>query len=311
MFIYNTPKANFSIIPNEIIDNEKISMQALAIYVKLRRNMATWKLNMKAFIKKCGMNKATFYKYLKELYEQGLLKRVQAKDESGKFTNEVAFIFTDNIECEEANIAIENLEKDKVKELEKELKEKLENTLDSSIQKSKKTDMLESNPLNNIIESNKTKEYETPPSFKKSFALIDLNNLWKQCKEAIQKEKLAKHSIKEQDKHELISFKAMLNDKNLKAYEIYITYRSERKKLSKATLKRIQNKFLIMQSEGQDLEAIVDNTILKGWTDLYPIQTKQQAKRQDEVKQSKAYKSFSERYKDFDYEKELAKVLAM
>ena len=303
MFIYNTPKSNFTIIPNEVIENENISVQALAIYVKLRRNSATWNLNMKAFAKKCGLNIATFYKYLKELYNEGLIKRVQTKDDQGRYTKEVAYIFTDSIEITEAEMAIENLEKEKLKELEREL----ENSFKNAELESTKTEVLKIDTLNNIIESNKTKESISP----KKFVLIDLKRLWQQCKETIQKDKAIKQTRKEQEQNELFNFKSQLTTTNANAYDTYIAYRSERKKLSKATLKRIQNKFLQLQNDGQDLSLVVENSILKGWTDLYPIQSKAQRQKQENIKQSKEYKSFTERYKDFDYEKELAKVLAL
>ncbi len=53
------------------------------------------------------------------------------------------------------------------------------------------------------------------------------------------------------------------------------------------------------------------HAIAKGWTDLYPMQTKQQRKHEKRVMESSEYKSFSERYKDFDEEAELAKLLAL
>lgn len=300
MFIYNTPKNNFTIIPNEVLDNETLSMQALALYVKLRRHSATWSLNVKAFAKKCNLSLNTFYKYLKELYEANLLKRVQCKDEKGRYSKEVAYIFTDSISIEEAEVEIEFLENKKVKELENELKEKLE----KDEPESKNSELLNFVKLNNIIDSNNTKESSKP----QKFALIDLQNLWKQCKDYLQKEKESKLRKKDIENQELFRFTSLLSECEVKAYENYIAYRSEKKKLSKHTLKRIQSKFLTLKREGQNMQEVVENTILKAWTDLYPIQSKKERERVEKVKNSDKYKSFSERWKGFDYEAELAKI---
>ncbi|EMZ41456.1 hypothetical protein LS77_010605 [Helicobacter bilis] len=117
--VYSNPKRNFTIIPNEIIDNDNLSIQAIAIYTKLRRNCLEWKFSAKTMAKKCGLNIKTFYKYLNELYKEGLIKRVQ-QQENGRFTNEVAYVFVKDFNEVEAELEVNKLELKEVKELEKE-----------------------------------------------------------------------------------------------------------------------------------------------------------------------------------------------
>lgn len=372
MFIYNNPKKNFTIIPNEVIDNDNLSIQAIAIYTKLRRNCLEWKFSAKTMAKKCGLNIKTFYKYLNELYKEGLIKRVQ-KQENGRFTNEVAYVFAKDFNEAEVELEVNKLELKQVKELEKETKlllrlkdsdefvlqdsEPIESyeekkpfaILDNgevslndfsgfqtkgersylndndralsaeSAKSSKETRQNIVKPNftthNNIIDINKTKESDKVENgvkdTKRQYAILDISKLWKQCKEAIKKADEKTRQDRAKEKNELFSFTSQLEPQEREAYLNYIEYRSEKKKLSKHTLKRIQAKFMQLKYRGFDMFAIVENTIAKGWTDLYPIQTKQQRKHEERVMESSEYKSFSERYKDFDEEAELAKLLAL
>lgn len=348
MFVYTTPKRNFTIIPNEVIDNDNLSIQAIAIYTKLRRNCNEWKFSAKVMAKKCGLNIKTFYKYLNELYKEGLIKRVQ-KQENGRFTNEVAYIFVKDFNDFEAEIQVDKLENEQVKTLEKSLyKHFSQNMCDEgfimvddgevslndfsgfqakgegsylndndralSVESAKSNKETSQNIVrpkftthNNIIDSNKTKESEQVA--KRTYAILDLNKLWNECMVTLNKAKEARKRAKAKEKNELFAFTSQLTQMEEQAYLNYIEYRSEKKKLSKHTLKRIQAKFMQLKHRGFDMFAIVENTIAKGWTDLYPIQTKQQRKHEERVKESSEYVSFRERYKDFDYEKELQKVL--
>lgn len=374
MFVYNTPKRNFTIIPNEVIDNDNLSIQAIAIYTKLRRNCLEWKFSAKTMAKKCGLNIKTFYKYLNELYKEGLIKRVQ-KQENGRFTNEVAYVFVKDFNEVEAELEVNKLELKQVKELEKETRlllslkdsdefvlqdsepiesygienkddEKPYAILDNgevslndfsgfqskgegsylsdkmsaeSAKSSKETNQNIVSPNftthNNIIDINKTKESDKVENgakdTKRQYAILDISKLWKQCKEAIKKADEKTRQDRAKKENELFAFTSQLEPQEREAYLNYIEYRSEKKKLSKHTLKRIQAKFMQLKYRGFDMFAIVENTIAKGWTDLYPIQTKQQRKHEERVMESGEYKSFSERYKDFDEEAELAKLLAL
>lgn len=317
MFIYSAPKSNFTILPNEVIDSETLSLTALAIYVKLRRNKETWNLNVKAFAKKIGLSLNTFYKYMKELYKAGLIKRVQGRDADGNWNKEVAYIFTDSDELLDTEIELNKLEKQQIKQLENDLKARFEKETEDSLC-ANKNEVAESQnleiekfvKLNNTNVNNKTKKDVRAPKQKNVFALVDLQNLWLSCKKALENEKSKRELNKQREASELFSFKQHLTASEEKAYDDYIAYRSEKKKLSKHTLKRIQNKFLQLKRDGQNLSEVVENSILKAWIDLYPVQTKQKAQHEAKVKQSKQYKSFRERYKDFDYEAEMAKIMA-
>ena len=325
MFVYNNPKRNFTIIPNEVIDNDNLSIQAIAIYTKLRRNCLEWKFSAKTMAKKCGLNIKTFYKYLNELYKEGLIKRVQ-KQENGRFTNEVAYVFVKDFNEVEAELEVNKLELNQVKELEKETKTLLNSIQNQVIFTCEKTEQEEHENRantdfpnftthNNIIDINKTKESDKVENgakdTKRQYVILDISKLWKQCNEAIKKANENKKQERAKKENELFAFTSQLEPQEREAYLNYIEYRSEKKKLSKHTLKRIQAKFMQLKYRGFDMFAIVENTIAKGWTDLYPIQTKQQRKHEERVKESSEYKSFSERYKDFDEEAELAKLLAL
>lgn len=325
MFVYNTPKRNFTIIPNEVIDNDNLSIQAIAIYTKLRRNCLEWKFSAKTMAKKCGLNIKTFYKYLNELYKEGLIKRVQ-KQENGRFTNEVAYIFVKDFNEVEAELEVNKLELKQVKELEKETKKILDSKSNPPVLYGEETEEKEAEKWanivspnftthNNIIDINKTKESDEVENgakdTKRQYAILDISKLWKQCREAIKKADENRKQERAKKESELFAFTSQLEPQEREAYLNYIEYRSEKKKLSKHTLKRIQAKFMQLKYRGFDMFAIVENTIAKGWTDLYPMQTKQQRKHEERVKESSEYKSFSERYKDFDEEAELAKLLAL
>lgn len=64
---------------------------------------------------------------MKELYNAGLIKRVQGRDADGNWNKEVAYIFTDNNDLLDTELKLNKLEKQQIKQLENDLKARFEN----------------------------------------------------------------------------------------------------------------------------------------------------------------------------------------
>lgn len=320
MFVYKQPNKNFTIIPNDVINCEKISLNALALYVKLRSKAKWWKFSATQIAKECQITIKTFYKYMKELYDEGLIQRVQLKDDSGRFGNEVAYVFHDS-EIQEVEINLESLSKEQVKSLQEATlkqiqeaeqrvlakQEELEecSKLESSDSSGKKTDFPNFTTLNNNIDSNKTKKDIAP-----SYAFINLAKLLTTCKAALQEKAKKRQEAKEAQRQEEQAFLNRLRPDDAIAYQEFIRYRSEKKKLSKATITRIQNKFLKLIAQGQNMPEIVETSITRGWSDVF-AKKELNAYKSPQTKRNKPKSDTNEpQLMQIDYEAEWAKMMA-
>lgn len=317
MIVKNNPSKNFTIIPNEVIQSD-ISLQALAIYVKMRKHSQSWKLNIKAFAKECHINIKTFYKYLKELYENGLIQRVQGKDKNGLFTNEVAYIFTENMEALEYSLHVESMPENEVKSLQESIQKELENGAEESAPEGSFTEVPKFTTYNNIKEIQKTKldsSAQTQNKQSKKYGFIDLVALFETCKKEIQKrseqQKLENTAKRKAKNLNHVEFMQKLPEKEAKAYHDYIAYRQEKKNISAHTIKRIQNRFMQLFKAGQNMPEVVETSIRSGWIDLYAQNADKKAYSAKEKGATKEQLSALERFKAFDYEKELQKIMQL
>ena len=294
-------RGNFTQIDNEILRNESISGMARLVYFVLQSYGKSWNFNAKHISGICGVSLNTLYKYMKELYDLKLLKRIQAKDESGKWTNETIYVLVDyneNLECE---INLDFLDSKSLKELEKQTKVAISNIESSAMDLSEEFEdiessetlenvALESSEFNelctdtqksgqhnfnrhiNIKDSNNTKKEiaknksKTKPSV---YASIDLHLLLKQIKDFQTKAEATKKLKKEEENARLRDFLAQIEWSEQEAYNDFIAYRSEKKKLKQTTINAIRAKFLKLKSEGEDLKEVVKTSIERGWSGLF------------------------------------------
>lgn len=293
MFLYTDLKEKYLQVPNEVADDKELSLQAFAIYCKMRRNATHWKFNANFMAEKCGISKTTFYKYLRELYEKGYIKRLQGRS-NGKFNADVVYIFKDfeNFENIESKLNLEFFEDKQVKKLQKNITKILDSNFESSrddliicnknldsintIESSEDCDTFtelqdlqnqEFGTLNNIIDSNNTKESIAPAKAKSVF--IDLHSLINDINTHLKAKKQNLINEKALKEAEFNAFLQKLDFSEQAAYNDFIAYRSEKKKLKPTTIRAIQAKFLKLKELGENVNECVKISIERGWSGLF------------------------------------------
>lgn len=278
MFIKINPNANYTIIPNEVIESG-VSLQALGLYIKMRSKPKNWKFRVQSFMKECNIGKTLYYKLIKELYALGLIVRIQSRNETNTgFGSDVSYIFPSS-EMANAEFDVDSLSEDQQREICDEL---------GVFMKSKDEELLQNEHYNNnkldtkkeaIQTKEKINKKEKLDSQKRSYmprhALIDLKALANNCFNALQAKK--QKEIDELDSLES-EFKASLNDDEREAYKKYLDYRRNRAKggrLKKTTIARINATFAKLRDDGNDMNHVVARSIEHNWIGLFPVKISQ------------------------------------
>lgn len=85
--ITNNIKKNFTIIPNELIDEKTISDRARFLFVFMCSKPDDWKFRNFHLCKNLGYTEETLRKYMKILIDRGWITKEKQKRIGGKFTS--------------------------------------------------------------------------------------------------------------------------------------------------------------------------------------------------------------------------------
>lgn len=83
---------SFTIVPNSILRERNLSLQAMGLCAYILSLPKQWRINIESLATSLDISKNTAYKYLKELIEAGVLKKARVKDEGGRFTQEAIYL---------------------------------------------------------------------------------------------------------------------------------------------------------------------------------------------------------------------------
>lgn len=245
MIIYSNPQNNFTKISNAFIQDSNISAEAKMVGILLMSYPNDWKVNIAHLSNILGKGVATIRKALKELVHIGKLTiSKQERDAQGRFTkDEKVYKFVGEVECE-------NLAELSIQEF-LELKEKIEQGTENaeSLSRDNFTDsgVFDTHTKNNNIY--KEKIYIVRDSKKH----ILLNSLFKIPKQSLS-----------------LDFSS-LNEDEKRAYEEFIRYREETRKLTQTTKKSILEKLKKLKEQGENIIAVVERSIENGWSGLFLI----------------------------------------
>ncbi|KAA6231209.1 hypothetical protein FMM58_03795 [Campylobacter sp. LR291e] len=247
---------NFSIIPNEIIKNNELSAMARIVAIYLLSLPKNWKVKLNYIAKELNISYNTCNKYIKELVANEILEKIQLKDNEGKFVDEFIYSIKINNQKDLKDIIQDELEKIEFKELKKyseenelDKDESPKNNNSSRLTNLPSTDNLSTNNKENL----KKEKLYALRGFDK-ILLFNLNSILTKKPKTIKNEEL---EIKG------------LNDNELKAYNAFIAYRKERGKLTKSTIKAINDKIFKLKLGGYDLEKIINKSIERGYLGLF------------------------------------------
>lgn len=94
--IYRNAKKNkFTAISNNLLWNEKASLQAKGLLAIFLSNSNEWKINMKEIISRSKNGRDAHYKVVNELIELGYFARVQIVDPGQKKFEKMIYVFSD------------------------------------------------------------------------------------------------------------------------------------------------------------------------------------------------------------------------
>lgn len=313
MIFFSNPKNNFTMLDNKIAQDDSLSLQARGLYWIIRSFGINWKINRKHLAKKACISINTLGKYLNELFQAGLLQTIQIRDDKGRFTNEIEYIFNDIDEIQEINLDTEQLEYNQLESIHKDLETKInENELveNENIQQTK-SGYLNFGEHINIYSINKT-EIDSAKVAKgnnktKQYAVIDLLKLHKQCYEAIKKTKDKFLKQKTKDKNSLDAFLNALTEQEANKYHEFIAYRTEAnngRALKQTTKKAIQRNILRLKQQGQNILEVIQRSIDQGWLGLFAIEAKKQYVKTNKTtntntaKRAKQLSTLKDRYGD-------------
>lgn len=246
MIIHSNPQNNFTKISNAFIQDSNISAEAKMVGILLMSYPSDWIVNIAHLSKTLGKGVATIRKALKELIQTGKLAiSEQERDAQGRFTkNEKVYEFVGEVECE--NLA-ELSAKEFLELRNRNIEQSTENS--ESLPRDDFTDSgdFDTHTKNNIL--NKEKIYIVRDSKKR----ILLNSLFKIPKQSLS-----------------LDFSSF-DEGERKAYEEFIRYREESRKLTISTKKSILEKLKKLKEQGENIIAVVERSIENGWVGLFLI----------------------------------------
>lgn len=268
MIIHSNPQNNFTKISNAFIQDSNISAEAKMVGILLMSYPSDWIVNIAHLSKTLGKGVATIRKALKELIQTGKLTiSEQERDEKGRFTkDEKIYEFVGEVECE--NLA-ELSAKEFLELKNRNIEQSTENAEFLPRDDSTDSGAFDTHTKNNIL--NKEKIYIVRDSKKH----ILLNSLFKIPKQSLN-----------------LDFSSF-DEGERKAYEEFIRYREETRKLTISTKKSILEKLKKLKEQGENIVAVVERSIENGWSGLFPLPRNQrtqrtQAQRQTQETQEKS-----------------------
>lgn len=289
MIIKQQCTQNFTIVPNSILRNSNLSLQAIGLCAYILSLPKEWKINIEQICLSLDISKNTAYKYLKELIQAGILKKARLKDEEGRFTNEaIYFICNDDDENE-----LEKMQKNYTNPLPK-ICEMVHR--DKTSPKALKSDTpTTSQNLNTINKDSKDKKRESKNKPKSHFYILqslDQKRLFSLC------------FAKEPKTTQLDTSSLNLQEKV--AFERFIAYRKQKHRLTPATQQAILERFLKAKALGissQEIEKAVDKSIMQGWQGIFFKQDNKafQAKKSPQVISDEILRAILSEYPHFDF----------
>lgn len=254
MIIKQQCTQNFTIVPNSILRNSNLSLQAIGLCAYILSLPKEWKINIEQICLNLDISKNTAYKYLKELIQAGILKKARLKDEEGRFTNEAIYFIQNNGENE-----LEKPQENTTKPLPK-ICEMV--SVDKTSQKALKSDIpTTSQNLNAINKDSKDKKRESKNKPKSHFYIL----------QSLDQKRLFSLCFAREPKNTQLDTSS-LNLQEKVAFERFIAYRKQKHRLTLATQQAILERFLKAKALGitpQEIEKAVEKSIMQGWQGIF------------------------------------------
>lgn len=303
----NLSNGSFTIVENEVLKDETLSIGARMFYALARSFSSDWNINIKHFSKLMGVSENSVRKFRNELVNAGILGYRQLRDEKGRLTQENLYAFKS---FEIVSVDEMELENNQVESMQENLeKQALDSTLSLSETESAESqsaangqsypfnkisvcgkfeDIIILNKLNNInsnLEAHKNlsalKAKETAQENPTQQSALDSSQ--EKPKTTLRPKRLffvvqeSLRQFSDYGKLELREYKQKLPMENYseaeqEAFKDFIKYRKERGFLARSTIDSIVKDFEKLKEAKADLRACVDLCINRGWSGLLKAQ---------------------------------------
>ncbi len=267
-------ESNYTKTANSLLIDSPLSRDARIVFITLSSLASSFNPRIEFLCKQLDMNAKTLNKYLKELVQKGFLKIIYYKNKLGKFLGKRAYILAptkEQLEQDDCIIVDESnrTEKPKFTEWQKGQKQ---------AEKPLKTEVCTETPIFTTLKNKKNNNKHEKMDSCESELLQD--------RESEEENKRSNHSDLKRSIKNLSMFKRFsdfvfsllgnldtrgLDKRERQAFERFLNYRNEKAKLTYATKKALLKQALELKDKDQDLVKCVEQSIRKGYNEIYAV----------------------------------------
>ncbi|EJB86268.1 helix-turn-helix domain-containing protein [Helicobacter pylori] len=265
-------ESNYTKTANSILIDSPLSRDARIVFITLSSLASSFNPRKEFLCKQLDMNEKTLNKYLKELVQKGFLKIIYYKNKLGRFLGKRAYILAptkEQLEQEDSIIIDESNRAETPKFTMRQIAKK-------QAEKPLKTEVFTEKPIFTTLinKKNNNKHEKMDENVSENFQdQADQNN---KCNNFCFKGSKMNISAFKRFSDFIFSILGNLDTRGLekrdkKAFERFLHYRNEKKKLTYATKKALLKQALELKEQGQDIVKSVDQSIRKGYNELYAV----------------------------------------
>lgn len=266
-------ESNYTKTANSILIDSPLSRDARIVFITLSSLASSFNPRKEFLCKQLDMNAKTLNKYLKELVQKGFLKIIYYKNKLGKFLGKRAYILAptkEQLEQEDFIIVDESNRTETPKFTMRQIVEK-------QAKKPLKTEVFTETPIFTTLinKKNNNKHEKMDENVSENFQnQADQKN--KHDNASYLRGPIKNFSMFKHFSDFIFSILGNLDTRGLErrdkqAFERFLNYRNEKEKLTYATKKALLKQALELKEQGQDIVKSVDQSIRKGYNELYAV----------------------------------------
>ncbi len=267
-------ESNYTKTANSILIDSPLSRDARIVFITLSSLASNFNPRVEFLCKQLDMNAKTLNKYLKELVSKGFLKIIYYKNKLGKFLGKRAYILVptkEQLEQDDCIIVEEtkSAETPKFTEWQKGQKQ---------AEKPLKTEVCTETPIFTSLKNKKNNNKHEKMNSCESELLQDQESERSKTDSdnSLFRSKITNLSMFKRFSDFVFSLLGNLDTRGLdkrerQAFERFLNYRNEKAKLTYATKKALLNQALELKDKEQDLVKCVEQSIRKGYNEIYAV----------------------------------------
>ncbi|WQZ94701.1 helix-turn-helix domain-containing protein [Helicobacter pylori] len=265
-------ESNYTKTANSILIDSPLSRDARIVFITLSSLASSFNPRKEFLCKQLDMNVKTLNKYLKELIQKGFLKTIYYKNKLGKFLGKRAYILAPTKEQLEQDDFIIVNQSNRAETPKFTMRQIVEKQAEKPLKAEVCTETPKFTTLINKKNNNKHEKMDENVS----------ENLQNQADQKNKHDnfscfngsKIKNFSMFKRFSDFVFSILGNLDTRGLEkrdkqAFERFLNYRNEKIKLTYATKKALLKQALELKEQGQDIVKCVDQSIRKGYNELY------------------------------------------